>query len=213
MFQQQRPSVDPHRPMAAQAKWWIVGIVFLILGAWELAFHLWMMDLPMVVGHRLNALVGGSLVAGVVLVTFRLLQEYEQRLAAALEEVREKNEALRALEAERDSRLVDLARDLSLTIAEVVERCEVALQLPTAHGAPEALAAVRDRAGQLGAVARAMVELKQHGTSLTRQLSPILEEYERARMSSQPPRGPVLAQSGTSSAPSQASQVGGKDTQ
>jgi hypothetical protein len=74
-------------------------MVFLILGAWELAFHLWMMDLPMLLGHRLNALIGTALVAAVVLATFALIQRYEQRLAVAVRALNEKNEALRTLDS------------------------------------------------------------------------------------------------------------------
>ena len=44
---QPHPGYDPYRPLAPQLKWVIVGIVALVLGAWEIAFHLWFMGLPM----------------------------------------------------------------------------------------------------------------------------------------------------------------------
>jgi hypothetical protein len=188
---QQSPFEVSLRPVASQARWWIVGMVFLILGAWELTFHLWMMDLPMLLGHRLNALIGAALVAGVVLATFALIQSYEQRLAAAVRALTEKNEALRALEAERDSRLVDLAGDLSLALAEIVDECEVALSLPTKNSTPETLTAVQARAKKLGGVVHSLVELRQQGDSLTRSLPAILEEYQRYREAH--PRPPTAA--------------------
>ena len=57
------PEYDGWRPIAPQIKWLIVGIVVLLLGAWELLFHLTLMGLPMITGHRLNALVAAGLVA------------------------------------------------------------------------------------------------------------------------------------------------------
>src|SRR5262249_17386771 len=99
---------------AGRIKWWLVGIVAVLLGAWELAFHTWFMSVPMVTGHRLNALIAALLVGGVLLAAFRLLQQYEEQLATAAEELRQKNEALSLLEAERDTRLFQLARDLAL---------------------------------------------------------------------------------------------------
>src|SRR5689334_6718840 len=108
--------------MAPHAKWWIVGVVFVLLGIWELAFHRWFMEVPMILGHRLNALIAASLVAVVVLATFVLIQRYEQRVAALADELKRKNAALRALEAERDIRLVALARDLALALADIVTR-------------------------------------------------------------------------------------------
>jgi signal transduction histidine kinase len=178
---QQSPFDDTLHPIAPQAKWWIVGMVFLVLGAWELAFHLWMMDLPMVTGHRLNALIGAGLVAVVVLTTFVLIQRYEWQLVAAAEALQQKSEALQALEAERDTRLVDLAADLALVLTEIIDQCEVALRLSDAGKAPEALAAVGARAHELGAVVRSLVEMKRKGDGLTNRLPAILEEYQRHR--------------------------------
>lgn len=169
------------RPVAPQAKWWIVGVVFVLLGVWELAFHRWFMDVPMILGHRLNALIAASLVAVVVLATFVLIQRYEQRLAAMADELKRKNEALRALEAERDTRLVALARDLAVALADIVTRCEVARGLPEDIDAAEEFAAIEARAHTFQTVISAMIDLKHEGAGLTEALPSILDEYQRHR--------------------------------
>ena len=79
------PDYDPYRPLAPQLKWIIVGIVALVLGAWQIAFHLWFMGLPMLTGHRLNALIAAVLVAGVLLAFFVLIQDYERQLSRCAE--------------------------------------------------------------------------------------------------------------------------------
>jgi len=172
---------DYLRPVAPLIKWWVVGIAALLLGLWEIVFHAWFMGLPMVSGHRLNALVSAVLVAGVTLAFFRLVQGYEQRLARAAAALREKNEAFRALEAERDTRLLDLSRDLALALAEILWRCEEARQLPKAFDAQKTLTAVETRIHELQSVIRAMVELRHHGDGLTDKVPAILEEYQRYR--------------------------------
>lgn len=169
---------DPLRPVAPQAKWWIVVAVFLLLGAWELFFHYRFMGLPMVTWHRLNVLVGASLVTMTVLASFVLIQGYERRLAAAAAALKEKNEALRALEAERDTRLLDLSGDLALALADIINRCEEVRQLPKAFDPVEALAAVESRASALQSVIRAMIELRDRGDGLTEWVPAVLEEYE-----------------------------------
>jgi hypothetical protein len=178
----QQPPFEPSlRPVAPNARWWILGIVFVLLAAWEAAFHRWFMDLPMITGHRLNALIAAGLVALVVLATFVLIQRYEQRLAALADELKRKNEALRALEAERDTRLVDLARDLALALAEIVTRCEVARGLPESVNAVEEFAAIEARAHVFQTVISSMIDLKHEGAGLTEVLPSILEEYQRHR--------------------------------
>lgn len=167
------------RPVAPGIKWWVVGIAAVLLGLWEVIFHAEFMRLPMVTGHRLNALVSILLVAGVTLAFFRLIQGYEQRLARAAAALREKNEALRALEAERDTRLLDLSRDLALALTDILWRCEEARQLPKTFDAQETLSAVEARAHELQQVIRAMVELRDHGDGLTDRVPAILEEHQR----------------------------------
>jgi hypothetical protein len=172
------PFSDPLRPVAPQVKWWIVVAVFLLLGAWELFFHYGFMDLPMVTWHRLNVLVGASLVTMTILASFVLIQGYEQKLAAAAAALKEKNEALRALEAERDTRLLDLSRDLALALADITYRCEEARQLPKAFDPVEVLTTVESRASALQSVIRAMVQLRDRGDGLTDWVPAVLEEYE-----------------------------------
>ena len=128
--------------------------------------------------HRLNVLAGASLVAMTVLANFILIQAYEQRLAAAAAALQERNEALRKLEAERDSRLLDLSRDLALALADIIGHCEAARQLPRAGDAAQALAAVEDRAQALQSVIRAIVQLRDRGEGLTDFVPAILAEYE-----------------------------------
>jgi hypothetical protein len=155
------------RPVAPQARWWIVGSVFVILGAWQMAFHFWLMNLPMLVGHRVNALVGAVLVAGVVLATFVLIQRYEQSLADAAAKLREANEALRALEA--------------LVLLEIDSRCDIALGLAEPGHAVETLRVVKERVTDMSKVARGLIEMKQDGSGLVEPLPAILDEYEQHR--------------------------------
>jgi signal transduction histidine kinase len=167
--------------LAPQAKWWLVGMVLLALGAWELSLHHWRMHLPAATVYPLDALVGASLVGLVLLAAFALIQRREQQLATTAESLRRTSEALRSLEAERDSRLVDLARDLAVVLAEIIERCEIAERLPEAEKASEALTAVKARADELGAIVRSLVELKQEGAAVVTPLPEILVEYQRHR--------------------------------
>jgi hypothetical protein len=191
---QDLPFYDPLRPVAPQARWWIVGAVVVLLGAWELLFHLTMMGLPIVTGHRLNALVAAALVSGTVLGCFIVVQRYEQQLAAAAVALRQKNEALRALEAERDTRLVDLARDLALILGDITTQCHVALSLSVPGTDRKTLQAVKERAEELPAVVRSLIELREDGAGLTEFLPAVLETYERYR-ETRPP-GPGSAPEG-----------------
>jgi hypothetical protein len=173
------PFYDPLRPIAPQAKWWIVGVVAVLLGAWEFVFHLTMMGLPIVTGHRLNVLVAAGLVAGTVLALFVVIQRYEQQLASAAVALREKNEALRALEAERDTGLLDLARDLVLTLVDITEQCETARGLADPSRVTEALARVEERARGLQSVVRSLISLREEGAGLTEFLPAVLDDYRR----------------------------------
>jgi hypothetical protein len=171
------PLYDSLRPIARQIKWWIVGAVVVLLGLWDLAFHLFLMRLPMAMGHRLNVLMAAILVAVTVLALFRIIQQYEQQLASAAVALREKNEALRALESERDTGILDLARDLALVLVDLMEQCEVARKLTDPARATEALARVEERAHELQSVLRSLIDLREDGAGLTEYLSPVLDDY------------------------------------
>ena len=95
--------------------------------------------------------------------------------------LQERTEALRALEVERDTRLLDLARDLALALVRITDQCEIALQFPAAGDATETLASVKAQAHDLYEVQRALVALERDGTGITRYLPAILEDYERRR--------------------------------
>jgi len=166
---------------AGRIKWWLVGIVAVLLGAWELAFHTWFMSVPMVTGHRLNGLIAALLVGGVLLAAFRLLQQYEEQLATAAEGLRQKNEALSLLEAERDTRLFPLARDLALALAGVIANCEVALGLPDARAAMQAIAAAKTHAEGIQEVVRRLIALEHTSDGLLDSLPAILDAYDRER--------------------------------
>jgi signal transduction histidine kinase len=172
---------DPIRPIAPRAKWWIVGAVVVVLGLWELVFHWFLMDLPMLVGHRVSFLMGAGLVTGVVLAFFRLIQDYEQELARATAAIREKNEALRALEAERDTRLLNLAGDLAVALADITQECEIALNLGGPKTAVESLTTIKARSDELQTVIRALIDLRRHGVGLTEYLPAVLDDYQRHR--------------------------------
>jgi hypothetical protein len=175
------PFYDSLRPIAPQAKWWIVGAVALLLGAWELISHLTMMHLPMELGHRVDALVATALVTSVVLAVFVLIQKYERHLARAAVALRRKNEALRALEAERDTGLLDLARDLALVLVDITEQCEIARSLTDPSHAIQALAKVEERAHSLQSAVRSLIDLREEGAGLTEYLPPLLDDYRRHR--------------------------------
>jgi hypothetical protein len=125
--------------------------------------------------------VGAALVGLVVLAAVALMQRREQQWATTANSLRRTSEALQSLEAERDSRLVGLARDLAVVLVEIMERCEIAERLPEAEKASEALTAVKARADELGAIVRSLVELKQEGAAVVMPLPEILEEYQRHR--------------------------------
>jgi hypothetical protein len=158
-----------------------VGIVAVLLGAWEIAFHAWFMSVPMITGHRLNALIAAILVGSVLLVAFRLIQQYEEQLAAAAEELRQKNEALSRLEAERDTRLFELARDLALALAGVTANCEVALGLPDARAGMDAIASAGTHADRIQGIVRRLIDLEHTSDGLVDSLPAILDAYERAQ--------------------------------
>jgi hypothetical protein len=178
MMTHQRQLPSELRPVAPHVKWWIVGLAALLLGAWELFFHTTYMSLPMATWHRINVLVGAVLVGATVLAAFVVIQNYEQRLAAAARALDEKNEALRSLEAERDTRLLDLSRDLALALADIIFTSEAARGLPRTCDPIAALQKVEERAGELQTVIRAMVQLRDRGDELTDRLPAILAEYQ-----------------------------------
>jgi hypothetical protein len=175
------PFYDPLRPIAPQAKWWIVGAVMLLLGAWELSFNRLMGHLPVATAHHVSAIVAALLVTGVTLAVFRLIQRYERQLARSAVALRRKNEALRGLEAERDTGLLDLARDLALALVEITEQCEIARGLADPAHAMEALARVEERARHLQTAVHSLIDLREEGTGLTEYLPPILDDYHRHR--------------------------------
>jgi hypothetical protein len=115
----------------------------------------------------------------VVLATFILIQGYEQRLSEAAEALRQKNAALSALEAERDTRLVELASDLAVALADIVSRSEVALSFPGAVDAMEEFTAMERHAHEMQSVIDAMVQLRRNGARLDHHLPPA--EYQPCR--------------------------------
>lgn len=184
----EKPTLPEYlKPLAPSLKWWVVGLVAGLLIIWQAIFHSFFMDLPMVTGHRLNAIVGAVLVAGVTLAFFQLIQGYERQLAEAAQEYLERNERLRALEAGRDTRLLQLSQELALAIADILWRCEEARGLPKFCDPAETLAGVEERLHGLQTVVQAMVELREESKGLTEKVPAILEEYERYRRQ-HPPR-------------------------
>jgi hypothetical protein len=176
------PYYDPLRPIAPQAKWWIVGAVMLLLGAWELSFNRLMMHLPVATAHHVSAAVAALLVTGVTLAVFRLVQRYERHLAHAAVALRRKNEALRALEADRDTGLLNVARDLALVLVDLTEQCEVARGLADPAQVIQTLVRIQQRAHNLQAALRALIDLREEGTGLTEYLPPLLDDNRvRAR--------------------------------
>lgn len=178
---ERQPDYDPLRPIAPQMKWVIVGVAGLLLGAWEMVFHIAFMGLPMITGHRLNALIAAGLVTLVIVASFLLIQQYEQQLAAAVRELQRKNDALRDHEVERDLRLLELSRDLALALVDINNKCDIALTYPKSVDSLETLAEVKARATELYEVQRALVELERQGAALIDYLPAILGDYQRHR--------------------------------
>ena len=167
------------RPVAPAVKWWVAALTVLTVAAREAVFHTWLAHLPVMEGRRIDTIVSVLLVAVAALAFLRLIQAYEGRLARFAVNLRETNKRLRALEAERDARLLDLSRDLSLVLTHVLWRSEEARQFPEAFDREEALAEGERLVGSLQAVIRAMIELRHHGDGLTERVPEILEEYSR----------------------------------
>jgi hypothetical protein len=96
--------------------------------------------------------------------------------------LRRKNEALRGLEADRDTGLLNVARDLALALVEITEQCEVARSLADPAHATEALAQIEERACRLQSAVRSLIDLREEGTGLTEDLPPLLDDSRvRAR--------------------------------
>lgn len=133
----------------------------LILGAaalfalWELTDHLWLMQAPMRLQHGLNLGVTTLLLAATASAVFAVLRRYEQAWRHLNTRLQIANEALQRLEATRDERLVEIAKELSLTQSSLVAQAQMALQSTTDLPNIKAFSAAIDRAEHSQGLVRA----------------------------------------------------------
>jgi signal transduction histidine kinase len=152
----------PHRePQARTYQWTLVLAAAILFGIWELVGHRWLMQLPMATYHTVSALGAALWLALVASVIFRMVARYESTLQRLNTELAEKNEALRRLEATRDKRLVQLAQDLSFSLAELSAQAQFSLQSSTDLPNIKAFSAAVDRAQEMSGIARELLDLKQ----------------------------------------------------
>ena len=97
------------------------------------------------------------LVRGVI---FRMVARYEHALERLNAELAAANDALCRLEATRDEKLLDLARDLSLSLADLIGHAQIALQSTTDLPNIKTFSRAVDDAQSLRAIAHELLELK-----------------------------------------------------
>jgi hypothetical protein len=153
-------------PIAARTfQWALIGSASLLFGVWEFVGHRWLMQLPMNTYHLVSA---GGAVFWLAVVTggiFRLIARHERELQRLNAELAEKNEALRRMEAMRDTRLVALAQDLSLSLAALAVQSRVALQCTTNLADVKAFSSAIDQADKMRAIADELLDLKRGTTA------------------------------------------------
>lgn len=153
-------------PLASRTfQWTLIGSAALLFGFWEFVGHRWLMQLPMNIYHLVSA---GGAVFWLALVTggvFRLIARHERELQRLNAELAEKNEALRRMEAMRDTRLVALAQDLSLSLAALTVQSRVALQCTTNLADVKAFSSAIDQAEKMRAIADELLDLKRGTTA------------------------------------------------
>jgi signal transduction histidine kinase len=144
----------------------LVASCAILFIAWEVVDHTWLMHLPMDINHGLDALATLVIVVLLSAAVFNLVGRYQRAIAKLNMELADANTALSRLEADRDERLLDLARDLSFEVAGLVGESEVALQTTTDLRNIKAFADAIDRAGKIEAIAHELLDLKQMSSTV-----------------------------------------------
>jgi hypothetical protein len=165
------------RPVIPQIKWWIASSILLLLGAWQLAVHRWLMGLPMATGHQVSALLGSAIVGLAVLAFLTLIQGYEDRMAAGSKILWELDQDLRRQVSERNTSFYQAARELEEVSKEIARECEEALRDPASADLARALSTVKNRSEAVGRLACALDRLVDEGDHLTNLLPRALKSY------------------------------------
>jgi hypothetical protein len=142
-------------------QWVLIAASVGLFALWELVDHLWLARLSMHLHHGLHVLGESLYLVLIATVIFGGVWRYEQTLLRLNAELQAKNEALRQLEATVDKRLVELAQNLSLSLADLISHAQVALQRTTDLPNLKAFSECIDHAQGIYDVARELLKLEQ----------------------------------------------------
>jgi hypothetical protein len=142
-------------------QWGLVIVGTTLFGLWEMVDHTWLMNAPMNVQHGLHIAVTTTLLTLMTLTAFAIVRRYEGALRQLNAELQGKNEALERLESTRDKRLLALAQNLSLSLAELATHAQFALQSATDLPNIKNFAAALDQANGMYAVAHDLLQLSE----------------------------------------------------
>jgi signal transduction histidine kinase len=142
-------------------QWVLVGSCAALYAVWEIIDHTWLMHIPMMANHGLDVAAAVVIVAVMSAAVFSTLGTYQKALSRLNADLTVANAALSKLEATRDQRLLELARDLSFAVSGLVGQAEIALQRTTDLPNIKALSGAVDRAQKIGAIAHDLLDLKQ----------------------------------------------------
>ena len=132
-----------------------------LAAAWELVEHFWLLRLPLPVQQLAHIAGVLSWLLVTAIVFYKMVLCYEASLEYSSTQFQKQIEAMREIEAERDVQLVRLSQELSLSLAEIISRDEIARQTTTdAHKIKDLTAAI-DHAHRMYQISHKLIELKQ----------------------------------------------------
>lgn len=142
-------------------QWTLIGFGMMLFALWEWFDHLWLMHVPMNLRHSLQIAGTTLILLFVTFSVFTVIVRYEQRLRSLNVQLQQQNAALERLEATRDARLLDLAKNLSVTLADLTMNAQFVLQ--SAERLPDivSLSAAIDRAERLSTISHDLLQLSE----------------------------------------------------
>jgi hypothetical protein len=163
--------------MAQRVKWRLAVLAAVSGAAVVLIFGAGPLRLSIPTSYPVDLLLSAAFVVPLVAAAFLIVRDYERRLADATRSLESRTEALRRVEAERNTRLLDLSGDLALTVADIIYTSESARHLPEACDPMEALQRVETHAADLQVIIHHLVWLREQANEATEEPTRILEEY------------------------------------
>jgi hypothetical protein len=129
---------------------------------WEIVDYVWLIHrLPAGLSGELDTAVMLTIVVAISGAVFGLVGRYQKAITKVNADLTAANAALSKLEAARDARLLELARDLSFAAFGLAGQAELALQRTIDLPNIKALSDAVDRAEKIGAMAHALLDLKE----------------------------------------------------